>query len=160
MEYEADHRHGVGLSYAHGLGCRGHGQEFLVGWRDRPEPAGSLTTQSGRWGESLPRTGAAIGYQNALDMLDRGDLISAINAFARMGQYESAPQYTAYLEAKLHLLRNNPRKALEGFGKLGDFLDSRALAACGPGPPWPPLSAGGAVRLCGRGGQGDHSAAV
>lgn len=105
-------------------------QEFLVGVEETAQSQPALSQPNPEDGANpLPRTGAAIGYQNALDMLDRGDLISAINAFARMGQYESAPQYTAYLEAKLHLLRNNPRKALEGFGKLGDFLDSRALAA-------------------------------
>jgi len=71
----------------------------------------------------------AAAYEAACRMAESGDLITSINTFAKMGKYQDAPLYTAYLEAKLHLLRNDPAKAAGGFSKLGDFLDSAALAA-------------------------------
>lgn len=77
-------------------------------------------------------TGAAADYGAALQMLEEGDIITALNAFAILGKYEDAAQYTNYAAAKLLFLRNDPAQAAKGFAQLGDFLDSRYLTQlCG-----------------------------
>lgn len=65
-------------------------------------------------------------------MLEEGEIITALNAFASLGKYEDASQYANYAAAKLRVLHNDPAEAAKGFAQLGDFLDSRYLTQlCG-----------------------------
>lgn len=64
-------------------------------------------------------------YADALQALESGRLIRALNDFGNLGDYEDSVSYTEYISARLMLLRNQNTKAIEAFDKLGDFLDSR-----------------------------------
>ncbi|MEA5013061.1 MAG: WG repeat-containing protein [Candidatus Limiplasma sp.] len=110
-------------------------QDFLVGGLEleastaQPSPGETNPADTPPPASQAPKTGADADYREALEMMEEGDLIAALNAFAKIGQYEDAVRYAAYLEAKLSFLRNTPDEAAEGFDALGDFLDSASLAA-------------------------------
>ncbi len=73
--------------------------------------------------------GAETEYQEARQLLASGDFVSAINIFAKLGQYQDSLAYEDYIDAKLALLRNMPADAIAGFAEVGDFLDGAALKA-------------------------------
>ena len=62
--------------------------------------------------------------QEALALLDRGDLLDALNAFAKVSGVEDSGRYADYTRAKLMLQRDNPAEAIALWEGLSGFLDS------------------------------------
>lgn len=69
-------------------------------------------------------TNIDAAYQIALSMFEQGDWIGSLNAFANLGSQQNAADYTAYIGARLNILRNNPVAAIPALEALGDFLDA------------------------------------
>ncbi|MDD3409362.1 MAG: WG repeat-containing protein [Eubacteriales bacterium] len=63
-------------------------------------------------------------YAQAVAQLEAGDLVTALNQFARLGSEADAPSYTAFTKAMLSLRRSDPKAAEEAFAALGDFYSS------------------------------------
>lgn len=63
-------------------------------------------------------------YRLALEQLEAGALVDAINGMSRLGHYRSAVSYTAYAQACLAYERQDVITAAEGFAALGDFADA------------------------------------
>ncbi len=69
--------------------------------------------------------GGSPAYQEAMQLLEAGSLVDAMNALIKLGDEGDAAQYASYALAKLRLLRNDSPEAIKGFEDLGDFADSR-----------------------------------
>ncbi len=73
-------------------------------------------------------SGDGTTYEAALASFLKGDMITALNAFASLGQYADSTRYEDYLSARLSLLRSDPLQAAALFEPLGGFLDSPVQA--------------------------------
>lgn len=62
--------------------------------------------------------------QEAIALLDNGDLLDALNAFAKIAGVEDSSQYADYTRAMLMLTRDNPAEAITLWEGLNGFLDS------------------------------------
>lgn len=62
--------------------------------------------------------------QEAITLLDQGNLLDALNAFAKITGVEGSSQYADYTRAKLMLMRENPAEAIALWEGLSGFLDS------------------------------------
>ncbi|MEG0050021.1 MAG: WG repeat-containing protein [Clostridia bacterium] len=63
-------------------------------------------------------------YSAAVQMLEDGSLIDALNQFAKLGSYLDSVQNTDYTSALLTYRRNDPGAAAESFAALGSFRDA------------------------------------
>lgn len=73
---------------------------------------------------SASSSGSSAAFQAALDSLNEGSLLDAINAFAGIGLQNDANRYADYAHALLYMQRDNPVEAKKLLADLSGFLDS------------------------------------
>lgn len=86
----------------------GLGEEYLVSDNSDVIPANALSSK----------------FQTALDALNEGSLLDAVNGFAGLGSENGADQYSRYAYALLLIQREDPAAAIDLLNELGGFLDS------------------------------------
>ena len=95
------------------------GEDFLVS--DEPTGVASIAQTDPQGVDTLK---VSSKMQAAIAQLDAGSYLDALNAFSGIDSEESAPQYAAYAQAKLMMLRENPVAAINLYNALSGFLDS------------------------------------
>lgn len=86
----------------------GLGEEYLVAESSGSVPANAISSE----------------FQTALDALNKGSLLDAVNGFASLGSENSADKYSRYANALLLIRREDPAAAIDLLRDLSGFLDS------------------------------------
>jgi len=97
------------------LPCVGLGEEFLV------SDTGSTTAASTG---GIPATTDNAILNAAIDEMNAGSLLDALNSCTKLGTKDGADKYAAYAQALLSLKRDNPASAVDTLKSIGGFLDS------------------------------------